>query len=192
MIKFSRNNLKYQIVRSPLEHTANGNVHTDILLLGIIALEHSFKTIFGGFNSAFWWFGVLSEDREHFLTNPPKLSCGFNAKLSLKHTINNSGKLIKNQLYHTQMLVHRAILPNIGHDHKSLKISIYVAQFLHLIHCTLAYLTWLRSGHSEHTDFTTKLIRQLWIVKDVLLYTPYISRGFYFLWISRVGCYSRI
>ena len=27
MIKFSRNNLKYQNVRSPPEHTANGNVH---------------------------------------------------------------------------------------------------------------------------------------------------------------------
>ena len=38
MIKFSRNNIKYQNVRPP-EHTANGNVHTDILLLGIIALE---------------------------------------------------------------------------------------------------------------------------------------------------------
>ena len=32
MIKFSRNNLKYQNVRSPPEHTANGNVHADILL----------------------------------------------------------------------------------------------------------------------------------------------------------------
>ena len=42
MIKFSRNNLKYQNVRSPPEHTVNGNVHvhTDILLLGITALEH--------------------------------------------------------------------------------------------------------------------------------------------------------
>ena len=41
MIKFSRNNLKYKNVRSPPEHTANGNVlHTDILLLGIIALEY--------------------------------------------------------------------------------------------------------------------------------------------------------
>ena len=26
----------------------------------------SFKTIFGGFNGAFWWFGVLSEDRFFF------------------------------------------------------------------------------------------------------------------------------
>ena len=67
MITFSRNSLKYQNVRTPPEHTANGNVHTDILLLGIIALEYmSFKTIFGGFNGAFWWFGVLSEDQEFF------------------------------------------------------------------------------------------------------------------------------
>ena len=35
MIKFLKNNLKYQNVRRPPEHTANGNVHTDILLLGI-------------------------------------------------------------------------------------------------------------------------------------------------------------
>ena len=76
MIKFSRNNLNYQNVWG--EHTANGNVHTDILLLGIIALEHVIQTIFGGFNGAFWWFGVLSEDWEFFLSNPPKLYCGFN------------------------------------------------------------------------------------------------------------------
>ena len=38
----------------------------------------SFKTIAGGFNGAFWRFGVLSEDREKKLLNPPKLSCGFN------------------------------------------------------------------------------------------------------------------
>ena len=48
MIKFSRNNLKYQNVRSLPEHTANGNVglHTDILLLGIIALEHVIQNNF--------------------------------------------------------------------------------------------------------------------------------------------------
>ena len=39
MIKFSRNNLKYQNFRSPPKHTANGNVHTDILLLGIISIR---------------------------------------------------------------------------------------------------------------------------------------------------------
>ena len=27
----------------------------------------SFKTIAGGFNRAFWWYGPLSEDREKFL-----------------------------------------------------------------------------------------------------------------------------
>ena len=26
----------------------------------------SFKTIAGGFNGAFWWYGPLSEDREKF------------------------------------------------------------------------------------------------------------------------------
>ena len=46
MIEFSRNNLKYQNVRSPPKHTANGNVHTDILLLGIIALEHVIQNNF--------------------------------------------------------------------------------------------------------------------------------------------------
>ena len=66
MIKFSRNNLKYQNVQSPSEHTANGNVHTDILLLGIIALELVNQFFFGGFNGAFWWFGVLSEDQDFF------------------------------------------------------------------------------------------------------------------------------
>ena len=80
MIKFSRNNLKYLYVWSPPEHTANGDVHTDILLLDIIALEHVIQIFFGGFNGAFWWFGVLSEDQAKELSNPPKLSCGF------KHT----------------------------------------------------------------------------------------------------------
>ena len=48
------------------EHTASGNVHTDILLLGNIALEHVIQKKIGGFNGAFWWFGVLSEDRDFF------------------------------------------------------------------------------------------------------------------------------
>ena len=30
----------------PPEHTANGNVHTDILLLGIIAFEHVIQNNF--------------------------------------------------------------------------------------------------------------------------------------------------
>ena len=48
MINFSRYNLKLQNVRSPPEHTANGNVHTDILLLDIIAFEHVIQNYF-------WW-----------------------------------------------------------------------------------------------------------------------------------------
>ena len=45
------------------EHSAIGNIHRDILLLGIITLQHVFQTIAGGFNGAFWWYGPLSEDR---------------------------------------------------------------------------------------------------------------------------------
>ena len=37
----------------------------------------SFKTIAGGFNGAFWWYGPRSEDWEKKLTSLPKLSCGF-------------------------------------------------------------------------------------------------------------------
>ena len=36
----------------------------------------SVKTIAGGFNGAFWWYGPLSEDPEFFKANLPKLSCG--------------------------------------------------------------------------------------------------------------------
>ena len=39
MIKFLRNNLKYQTVQSP-PNTLPMVMYTDILLLGIIALEH--------------------------------------------------------------------------------------------------------------------------------------------------------
>ena len=38
----------------------------------------SFKTIPGSFTAVFLWYRALSEDREFFLLNPPKLSCGFN------------------------------------------------------------------------------------------------------------------
>ena len=38
MLKLSRNNPKYQNVRGPPEHSAIGNIHRDILLLGIINL----------------------------------------------------------------------------------------------------------------------------------------------------------
>ena len=35
--------------------------------MGIITLQHnmSFKTIAGGFNGAFWWYGPISEDLEN-------------------------------------------------------------------------------------------------------------------------------
>ena len=35
---------------------------------GVLNLHYnmSFKTIVGGFNGAFWWYGPLSEDREKF------------------------------------------------------------------------------------------------------------------------------
>ena len=53
--------------RGPPEHSAIGNIHRDILLLGIITLQYmSFKTIAGGFNGAFWWHGPLSEDQDNF------------------------------------------------------------------------------------------------------------------------------
>ena len=82
MIKFSRNNLKYQNVRSPPEHTANGNVHMDILLLHN---NMSFKTIFGGFNDA------LSDGLVYFLKFTKiilgqiqwKLYCGFKTSIKL-------------------------------------------------------------------------------------------------------------
>ena len=48
----------------PPEHSTIGNIHRDILLLGTkLHYKMSFKTIAGGFNGAFWWYGPLSEDR---------------------------------------------------------------------------------------------------------------------------------
>ena len=52
-----------------------------------VHLNMSFKTIFGGFNGAFCWFGVLSEDQEFFLSNPPKLSCGFNKFITTANAV---------------------------------------------------------------------------------------------------------
>ena len=40
MLKVSRNNQKYQNVWGPPEHSAIGNIHRDIWLLGIITLQH--------------------------------------------------------------------------------------------------------------------------------------------------------
>ena len=43
------------------------NIHRDILLNWVLLhYNMSFKTIAGGFNGAFWWYGPLSEDRETF------------------------------------------------------------------------------------------------------------------------------
>ena len=44
----------------------------DILLLGIIKLQHVFQTIASGFNDAFWWYGPLSEDREKIIYKSTK------------------------------------------------------------------------------------------------------------------------
>ena len=37
-----------------------------IIVIGTVLSHYnmSFKTIAGGFNGAFWWYGPLSEDRE--------------------------------------------------------------------------------------------------------------------------------
>ena len=51
------------------KHSIIGNIHTDILLLGSIILQHAFKTVADGFNgslTSFWWNGPLSEDRVNF------------------------------------------------------------------------------------------------------------------------------
>ena len=69
MLKLWRNNPNITNVRGPPEHSATGNIHRDILLLGIITLQvynMSFQTIAGGFNGAFRWYGPLSEDQEFF------------------------------------------------------------------------------------------------------------------------------
>ena len=59
-------------VRGPPEYSAIGNInlHTfrDILLLGVITLQHVIENNFpvGLMTSAFWWYGPLSEDQEKF------------------------------------------------------------------------------------------------------------------------------
>ena len=48
-------------------HSAIGNMHRDILLLGtLLQYNMSFKKIADGFNGAFWWYGPLSQDWEKF------------------------------------------------------------------------------------------------------------------------------
>ena len=45
----------------PPQHSAIGNIHRNILLLGIITLQH---VIQNNCLCAFWWYDPLSEDRE--------------------------------------------------------------------------------------------------------------------------------
>ena len=74
MLKFSRNDQNIKMFRVP------PNTLPLVIYIGIFCswvLLHyniSFKTIAGGFNGAFRWYGPFSEDREKL----PKLSCGFN------------------------------------------------------------------------------------------------------------------
>ena len=58
----------YQNVWGPPEHSAIGiNVHVGIFCYWVLLhYNMSFKTIAGGFNGAFWWYGPLSEDQEYF------------------------------------------------------------------------------------------------------------------------------
>ena len=64
----------------PPEHSAIGNIYIVIFCYWVLLhYNMSFKTVAGGFNGAFWWYGPFSEDQENFKkTNLPKLSCGFN------------------------------------------------------------------------------------------------------------------
>ena len=48
----------------PPEHYAIGNIHGIFCYWVLLHYNMSFKTIAGGFNGAFWWYGPLSEDRE--------------------------------------------------------------------------------------------------------------------------------
>ena len=77
MLKLSRNNQHIKLFGVP------PNTLPLVIYIGIFCywvLLHynmSFKTIAGGFNGDFWWYGPRSEDRELKKTNLPKLSCGF-------------------------------------------------------------------------------------------------------------------
>ena len=42
------------------------NIHNRDILLSVLLHYMSFKTIAGGFNGAFWWYGPLSEDWDIF------------------------------------------------------------------------------------------------------------------------------
>ena len=65
LLKLSRNSLTK--ITTP-KHSAIGNIHTVGIFCYWVLLHYnmSLKTIAGGFNGAFWWYGPLSEDREQF------------------------------------------------------------------------------------------------------------------------------
>ena len=52
-VRFSGNKIQYQNVRSTPEHTANGNIHTNVLPLGNIATERVIQNYFRGFKQSF-------------------------------------------------------------------------------------------------------------------------------------------
>ena len=53
MLKLSSNNQNIKMFGGPPEHSAIGNIHRDILLLGYYYITNmSFKTIAGGFTGA--------------------------------------------------------------------------------------------------------------------------------------------
>ena len=61
MLKLSRNNQNIQNVWGPPEHSAIGNVHRAIWLLGIITLQHVIQ------NNCRWGLMVFSDGMVHFL-----------------------------------------------------------------------------------------------------------------------------
>ena len=50
----------------PLEHAAIGRFLGIFCYWVLLHYNMSFKTIAGGFNGAFLWYGPLSEDQENF------------------------------------------------------------------------------------------------------------------------------
>ena len=66
MLKLSKNNPNIKMFGVP------PNTLPLVIYIGIfcywVLLQYnmSFKTIAGGFNGAFWWYGPLSEDQENF------------------------------------------------------------------------------------------------------------------------------
>ena len=77
MLRLSRNNQTIKMFGVP-PNTLPLAMYIGIFCYWVLLhYNMSFKTIAGGFNGAFWWYGPLSDALEHFLTNLPKLSCGF-------------------------------------------------------------------------------------------------------------------